>query len=85
MSYRELRRKFVICKKPHECEWCAIRIRAGERANSRTVAHDEGVGTYWSHLDCWDALVASTPAMQAEGWENWLPGDFKRGEVYESE
>ena len=84
MNYREIRSKTVKTRCLHHCEWCDCLILKGSEANSRVVAQDDGLATYHSHDDCWRAMVLSLPAMQKDGYIEWDPGDFKRGEIYES-
>ncbi len=80
MSYVEFDNKEVKCRKFHTCEWCAGGIEKGERAHTRSGIWDDGPFTAHSHIDCWQAMEDSDLGDLYE----WMPGDFKRGEVYKA-
>lgn len=77
-DYSEFKNKEVTCRKPHSCEWCATKIKAGERANYRAYRFDGGFQAGHMHLECYHAMNKS-PLYDIE--DGWTPGDFERGQT----
>lgn len=77
-DYAELKNKEVICRKPHSCEWCARKIKIGERARYRAYRFDGGFQAGHMHLECYHAMNKS-PLIDIE--DGWSPGDFERGQT----
>lgn len=74
--YREIRRKEVVCRKSHLCDWCAEVVKEDEKAVYRVYVCD-GFIHGWMHPECWGAMLT----MVSDWFEGdtWDPGDFKRG------
>lgn len=77
MGYAELTAKFVKCRKPHICEWCAGRVEKGERAFYRAYIFEGDFKDGHMHEDCKVGMDKTNANILMEGWQ---PSEFKRGE-----
>ena len=79
MSYVELRSKSVTTKKAHGCAWCAIRIDAGDKAQSRAYVFEGEMVSDHMHPECHEAMLRYPD--QSDLNHGWIAGDFARGSV----
>ena len=54
---RVISEKTIMARKSYRCDWCRLRIHAGETYNRAATADDWSVYTWKSHPEC-DAEVA---------------------------
>jgi hypothetical protein len=75
--YNELRSKDVVCRKTHQCVWCAEPINKGDRARYRAYLSEGDFMDDWMHPECASAMAD----FGSECGEDFTfdPGDFARG------
>jgi hypothetical protein len=79
MSYSEIRNKAVVTRKATGCAWCAERINAGEKAQSRSYVFEGEMQSDHMHPECYDAMLRYPD--QVELLDGWMAGDFARGSI----
>lgn len=79
--YTELKKKLVVCRKRHRCEWCNEYIEIGEQSHYRAYVWEEGFQTGYMHKECKEAMDEYPNRYDLE--EGWMPGDFRRGSFEE--
>lgn len=67
-----LKDKIVVCKKPHECNWCGEIIGINEKANNWACIFEGDFNHGYMHLECRDALRRSDN-------EEYCIGEQQRG------
>ena len=79
MSYHELKRKEVRCRKRHQCAWCGEMIFENEMAIYRSYIFNGDFVNSWEHPECYTAMQSLPNSEIAE--DGWLPGDYLRGSI----
>ncbi|TQV82880.1 hypothetical protein [Aliikangiella coralliicola] len=79
MSCVGLKEHQVNPRKPHNCEWCAEKIPAGEKCMYRAYVWEGVFHSAYQHLECYEAMQKS--AIDDNNLE-FDEGMFNRGQTY---